>query len=293
MRSFLSSKTFGVGIGIAAATTAMTYALAGERTPKAALCPTEFRPLKLVNVSTESHDTKRFRFAFPEAEMVSGGDVASCVVVKYINPQSGKPVVRPYTPVSAIDQEGYLELVVKRYDGSKMASHLFEMKPGDTIDVKGLLPKIQYVPNKWKHIGMIAGGTGITPMYQVLRRIAENPADQTKASVIFAVHSEEDILLTKELTALSKNNPNIYIYFTLSEPKKGWMGGVGRVNKDMVKSILPAPGTKDAISFVCGPPGMMEAVSGDKDFSTQPAKQGEVSGMLKEMGYTSAEVFKF
>ena len=292
MRKFLTSKTFGLGVGMCAAAATATYAFAAEKA-KAALSSDEFRPLKLVSVSSESHDTKRFRFAYPESDMVSGGEVASCIVLKYINPASGKAVVRPYTPVTAIDQKGFLELVVKQYNGSKMGSHLFSMQPGETIDVKGPFTKISYQPNKWKHIGMIAGGTGITPMYQVLRTIAENPADKTKVSLIFACRSEEDILLSKELAELSKKNPNLYIYYTLTNPKKGWMGGVGRVTKDMVKSIMPAPGAKDSISFVCGPPGMMEAVSGDKDFSSQPPKQGELTGMLKEMGYGGSEVFKF
>lgn len=41
---------------------------------------------------------------------------------------------------------------------------------------------------------------------------------------------------------------------------------------------------------VCGPPGMMAAISGPKnpDYS-----QGEVGGVLKDLGYTSAMVFKF
>mmetsp|Transcript_2004 Transcript_2004/g.3116 ORF Transcript_2004/g.3116 Transcript_2004/m.3116 type:complete len:295 (-) Transcript_2004:29-913(-) len=294
MRKFLTSKTFGVCLGMGVAATAASYALAAE-TPKnlEALSPAEFRKLKLVSVSSESRNTKRFRFAFPEAEMVSGGEVASCIVLKYINPSSGKPVVRPYTPVSAIDQKGYLELVVKRYENSKMGNHLFDMKPGETIEVKGPLLKIKYEANKWKHIGMIAGGTGITPIYQVLRHIAANPADQTKVSVIFSVTAEEDILLANELTELSKKNPNMYIYYTLTNPKKGWMGGVGRVNKDMIQSIMPAPGAKDTKTFVCGPPGMMETVSGDKDFTSSPPTQGQLSGLLKDMGYTSEEVFKF
>ena len=41
---------------------------------------------------------------------------------------------------------------------------------------------------------------------------------------------------------------------------------------------------------VCGPPPMMAAISGDKN----PDKsQGEVSGLLAKMGYTSDSVFKF
>jgi cytochrome-b5 reductase len=42
--------------------------------------------------------------------------------------------------------------------------------------------------------------------------------------------------------------------------------------------------------FVCGPPGMMDAVSGGK---APDLSQGELKGMLKDLGYTSPMVFKF
>ena len=39
---------------------------------------------------------------------------------------------------------------------------------------------------KVKRIGMIAGGTGITPMYQLIKDIVKHPEDQTKVQLIFA-----------------------------------------------------------------------------------------------------------
>ena len=36
------------------------------------------------------------------------------------------------------------------------------------IEIKGPFPKLKYVPNMKKCIGMMCGGTGITPMLQVL-----------------------------------------------------------------------------------------------------------------------------
>ena len=38
---------------------------------------------------------------------------------------------------------------------------------------------------------MIAGGTGITPMLQVIREILSNPEDKTEISLIFANQSEQ------------------------------------------------------------------------------------------------------
>jgi hypothetical protein len=42
--------------------------------------------------------------------------------------------------------------------------------------------------------------------------------------------------------------------------------------------------------FVCGPPGMMELISGNKK---SPKDQGELKGILKELGYSPEQVYKF
>ena len=46
---------------------------------------------------------------------------------------------------------------------------------------------------------MIAGGSGITPMFQVAQGILRNPYDATNVFLIYANVAEEDILLRTEL----------------------------------------------------------------------------------------------
>lgn len=55
--------------------------------------------LKLEDVENYNHNTKKFRFKLPEEDQVSGLEVASALLTKF-KPEDGKPVVRPYTPVS-------------------------------------------------------------------------------------------------------------------------------------------------------------------------------------------------
>lgn len=45
---------------------------------------------------------------------------------------------------------------------------------------------------------MIAGGSGVTPMWQIMQAIDANPADKTKAVLVFGNVTEADILLRKE-----------------------------------------------------------------------------------------------
>lgn len=51
-----------------------------------------------------------------------------------------------------------------------MSKHIHNLKPGDYIEIKGPLVKIPYTANMKKKIGMIAGGTGLTPMVFFLKK---------------------------------------------------------------------------------------------------------------------------
>ncbi len=258
------------------------------------LSPTEFRSFPLINAYDETHDTKVLRFALPEGDMELGMLLTSCVVLRYVD-KDGKEVTRPYTPISRLHQKGYFEILVKNYKGSQMGNHLHRLKVGSTIDVKGPYVKLPYKPNMYKHIGMIAAGTGIAPMYQLLREMARDPLkDKTEVNLIYASRRKEDVLLGNELNEVMELNPNFAPYYVLSQPPQNWMGGVGHVTKEMIKAFMPPPTRpQDTVVLVCGPPGFMQHISGDKDFKTSPPSQGEVSGLLKELGYTSKQVYKF
>jgi cytochrome-b5 reductase len=92
------------------------------------------------NTTTINHTTAN-RFALPEPEQEAGLPVASCLLVKapLQGPGDDKPkaVIRPYTPTSAPDAKGHLDLVIKAYPEGKMSKHLGELKVGDSVDFKG------------------------------------------------------------------------------------------------------------------------------------------------------------
>jgi len=247
--------------------------------------------LKLAEVELVNHNTKRFRFELPEGDMVSGLHVASAILTKYKGPNDEKATLRPYTPISDEGAKGYIDLLVKRYPDGPMSNHLHNMRPGQRLDIKGPLPKYQWTENKHDHIALVAGGTGITPMYQLARAIFSNPNDKTKVTLVFGNVSEGDILLKKEFADLENTYPQPFrAFYVLDKPTKDWAGASGYINKDLLKTVLPEPKSENIKVFVCGPPGMMKAISGPK---TSPKDQGELTGLLKELGYKEDQVYKF
>lgn len=107
-----------------------------------------------------------------------------------------------------MDSSGYIDLLIKEYPNGNVSKYVHSLKAGQTVKVKGPFVSFDYVPNSRKEIGLIAGGTGITPMIQVIRTIFSNPEDNTKVSLIFANIAEEDILLRDYLEGLRDKFPD-------------------------------------------------------------------------------------
>jgi NAD(P)H-flavin reductase len=67
------------------------------------------------------------------------------------------------------------------------------MKPGDDLLFKGPIPKYKYEPNTVDKAVAIAGGSGITPMYQMIRYSLNKAEDKTRWTLIYSNVSEKDI----------------------------------------------------------------------------------------------------
>ncbi|KAK9101951.1 hypothetical protein Sjap_019205 [Stephania japonica] len=259
---------------------------------KMALNPDKWIEFKLHEKARVSHNSELFRFTFdPSAKL--GLDIASCLLTRAPMGEDAegkkKYVIRPYTPISDPDAKGYFDLLIKVYPEGKMSPYLSSLKPGDVVEVKGPIEKLRYTPNMKKHIGMIAGGSGITPMLQIIEAVLRNPDDNTQLSLLYANISPDDILLKTKLDILEASHPNLKIFYTVDNPTNDWKGGVGYISKDVVVKGLPGP-SEDTLILVCGPPGMMEHISGEK---AKDWTQGELKGLLKDVGYTEEMVYKF
>ncbi|KAF8610543.1 NADH-cytochrome b5 reductase [Ceratobasidium sp. AG-I] len=256
----------------------------------AALDAGEFRDFPLKEVVRYNHNTAKFVFELP-AGSASLLPVASAIYVKGPDDNDGKPVMRPYTPISAPHTPGELALVIKRYPDGKLSSHIHSMAVGQTLKIKGPIPKLAWLANQFSEVGMVAGGSGITPIFQVLQHSLAQQDETTKFKLIFGNVTPADILIRDELDDMAAaSNGRFEVMHIISRPDDSWTGAKGRIDAKVIKNFLPGPelGSKVMV-FVCGPPGQVAAVSGPKD----GLAQGELGGALKDLGYIKEQVYKF
>lgn len=273
--------------------------------PRSVLSPDVWKPLTVHERVKLSHNTVRLRFNFPPEHYMDGAglEVASCLLARaFIGKQKADgtraAVVRPYTPSEAT--VGYLELVVKVYPDGKLSQHLGSLQVGDTLDFKGPMLKLPIFQNEFDSIGLVAGGTGITPMLQVAERLLQNDEDETRVHLIYANQTEEDILLREKIEELRADHPDKFtVYYTLERPPEGWDEGRGFVSTQMIREQIrfgfpkPALGSMGKV-LVCGPPAMCAALCGEPEpLRPGGGKHGTLGGHLSSLGYRPSQVYTF
>lgn len=223
------------------------------------LKPNEFQEFELQEKTILSHNTAIYRFKLPNPTDILGLPIGQHISLAATI--ADKEVVRSYTPISSDTDHGHFDLLIKSYPTGNISKHVASLMVGQTMKVKGPKGAMVYTPNMVRRFGMIAGGTGITPMLQVIKAIlrGREAGDRTEVDLIFANVNPEDILLKEDLDALAKQDPKFRVYYVLNNPPEKWDGGVGFVTADMIKARLPAP-AKDIKILICGPPPMVSAM---------------------------------
>ncbi|KAM5353376.1 hypothetical protein ACJ41O_000026 [Fusarium nematophilum] len=217
-----------------------------------------YRSLPLTEKILIAPNVYRLVFSLPTSTTVLGLPIGQHLAIKA--EVDGKSINRSYTPISNNSDVGNLELVIKCYpDGKLTGGYLANLEVGDEVQFRGPKGAMRYQRGLCKKIGMLAGGTGITPMFQIIRAICEDDRDLTEISLIYANRSEEDILLREELEAFARRYPqNLKLYYLLDNAPKDWAYGVGFVTKNIMADKFPAHGP-DSKVMLCGPPGMVNA----------------------------------
>jgi nitrate reductase (NAD(P)H) len=225
-----------------------------------------------------SADTKIFTFKLDHEEQKVGLPIGQHLMMRLRDPASREAIIRAYTPMSEGTDKGKLSVLVKIYydtpdkRGGKMTQALDSIPIGHFVDFKGPVGKFEYLGRGRCTVGgkertvrrfiMVCGGSGITPIFQVLRAVLKDRDDRTYCLVLYGNRTEEDILCRAELDTMSDGQDHrCKLHFSLSKPHERWKGRCGRMDEKLYRAeVGPPPDTRDHLVLVCGPEPLEQSV---------------------------------
>ncbi|KAK4166014.1 hypothetical protein QBC43DRAFT_287353 [Cladorrhinum sp. PSN259] len=216
-----------------------------------------------------SPDTKIFTFTLPHPTQALGLPIGQHLMLRL-----SSQLIRAYTPIS--HSPGAVSILIKIYPPTSEypeagLSHAIDQLPLQSkVDFKGPLGKFVYTapgtcelngkPKGVQKFMMVCAGSGITPIYQVLKTVLAESEDKTECKVLYGNREEHDILLKDELDGLG-HDEKCEVVYTLTKPSEKWQGLKGRMDKAFLEREVGRK-QEGVMVLVCGPEGMENGVKG-------------------------------
>ncbi|PPJ50846.1 hypothetical protein CBER1_07269 [Cercospora berteroae] len=234
--------------------------------------PRAWKKAVLTARKTVSWDTRILTFKLDHEEQTLGLPTGQHLMIRLRDPVTREAIIRSYTPISQTTQKGYMDVLVKVYfksegqEGGKMSMALEQIPTGHFVEFKGPIGKFEYlgkglaavnnVKRDVKTFYMICGGSGITPIYQVLRAVMQDKEDSTRCVVLDGNRLVEDILCKEDLDQFAKeNSERCTILHTLTKAPEDWQGLRGRIAAPLLREHVNREkhGEGEAMVLICGP----------------------------------------
>jgi cytochrome-b5 reductase len=160
--------------------------------------------------------------------------------------EDGRLLTRSYTPTRF--NAGLCEIMFRVYPHGFMTPSLALLRVGDTVEMMGPTGLERYGSHGpgtfsrservWRdisHVGMISGGTGITPMLQIANHVLHDPRDATQLSLVSFTNTVADIMLGETLRALAAaSDGRLRLTFVASSATEEELMG----NRDVVRGSM-------------------------------------------------------
>ena len=228
-----------------------------------------------------SSDTRIFSFKLEHENQIIGLPVGQHLMMRLRDPVTREAIIRSYTPISEPTDKGVLHVLVKVYfdtkerAGGRMTKALDAIPVGHFVDFKGPIGKFEYLsrghctignkPRFVKRFIMICAGSGVTPIFQVLRAVLSDPEDQTRCLVLDGNRLEADILCKDDMDGLVKGKEDrCNLLYSLTQPAEGWIGLKGRVGKELLEKEVGTCMVENGeeLVLICGPEQLEKSVHG-------------------------------
>lgn len=219
--------------------------------------------LKVAEVITETAEAISIAFETP-SELLDYQAGQFLTLIANVN---GESIRRAYSLCSSPMVDANLCVTVKRVEGGKMSNWLPQnIKAGMEMEVLPPIGHFTFVPSpgKKRHIVLIGAGSGITPLFSILKAVLTHEPNSF-VSLIYGNRSEESIIYKNKLEQLREQYPSRFkLVNCLTQPPDVWYGAKGRISVELLEEMLhhlqPASAVQETQYYMCGPQGMMETV---------------------------------
>jgi len=193
---------------------------------------------------------RHFVFETPEAIPFQAGQFASVV-----GTVEGKEITRAYSLAAADRGDRQFEICLNLVPDGAFSPHLFALKEGETVDLRGILGTFLWREPALDAI-LVATGTGIVPFRAMLQDLLPRGTER-KITLIYGIRHPENLLWTEEFRAWEREYPQFRFIPTVTRPEAGWTGATGRVQPLLLEAMGER---KDVQVYVCGLKEMVDSV---------------------------------
>ena len=224
----------------------------------------KFHPLEVAEITAETADAKRVRFAVPAElrELYRYREGQHLTLRKKID---GEELRRCYSICSAVD-EADLSVVVRHVPGGRFSGYVAErLKVGESIDVLSPLGHFNLPPASAKaaHHVAFAAGAGITPVMSILKT-ALRSRPNSRFTLFYGNREAASTIFREALSDLKNRYMERFsFYHFLSRQELEIPFFRGRLDGEKVTVILDSLLRDVPVDdyFVCGPGGMIDEVT--------------------------------
>ena len=164
---------------------------------------------------------------------------------------------RCFSPVqSAHADDGLIEITAKLPADAFVTRHMRDrLDIGDVVTLSQAEGEFALPDTRPQRIVLISGGSGITPVMSMLRTLCDE-GHQGAITFLHYNNRYSDQLYADELDALSHMHPNLKVLRCYAQDTHGELNGL--FSEAQLAAAIPD--FDAAETFLCGPPGLMQAV---------------------------------
>jgi ring-1,2-phenylacetyl-CoA epoxidase subunit PaaE len=222
-----------------------------------------FYPLSVAKVVNETSEAFSIFFENPGIEEFHYKPGQYLILETTIE---GKPFRRAFSLSTSPFLDKELAVTIKCIENGKVSNYLHKnLNAGNKINV--MPPQgnftIEPDPELKRHYVLFGGGSGITPLFSILRSVLHKEPKST-VTLLYANRDENSIIFREKLKELENLHDNFKLIHSLDQPPEKWNGLSGMLNPEKVSHFLENEAQTDvndqALYFICGPAGMMEMI---------------------------------